>query len=79
MIRAFTEEEKSIVWSAQHWDDKETVLERVPCIRRILRLMANEADLELKQVLDQVRRKLAVMEDREYEKYDFTPDDTEYA
>ncbi len=79
MIREITAEEKAFIWAVQQEEGNASgrAPERVPCIRRILHLMAKEQDPGLKQVMDQARRKLAVMEDREYAEYDFRVDDIE--
>ena len=79
MITDFTEEEKSIVWSAQYENDMESgsIPERIPCIQRLLLFMIRERDSEIRNVIRNAKGKVAMMRDHEYASYDFRPNDEE--
>lgn len=81
MIRKFTAEEKAFIWSLQYeyGEDEGVRLGRTPTIGKLMRIMHEESDEESWKMMDQIRRKLAVMTDQEYVVFDFHPDDIEYA
>ena len=73
----FTEEEKGVVWMAQSIEKDRTHVkpERIPCIEKIIEFIVKDPDREVREVMNQARRELAMLSDEEYAAYDFGSDD----